>query len=159
MLDVKIKRLSDSATIPTYGSEEAACIDLYANIGFTTKHYVDADRKEPATLIIPPHKTIKVGCGFAFQPPKGYAGLIFARSGISTKQGLRPANCVGVCDSDYLDEYIVPLHNDSNENRMIHHGDRIAQLMFIPVEQMELKEVKSFRQTKRGFDGFCSTGV
>lgn len=142
MIDVKIKRLSDTATMPTYGSTYAAGLDLYA----------DSD------AIIYPKETVKIGCGFAFEPPEGYAGFIYARSGLATKQGLRPANCVGVADEDYKGEYIVPLHNDSRDIQRVNRGDRIAQLIFMPYEQAILKEVDELTPTQRGTGGFGSTG-
>ena len=94
MLDVKIKRLSDTAFMPTYGSAKAACMDLYANIGYCNAMTVNGLEQRPAYVEIPPHATVKIGTGFAFQPPEGYCGLIFARSGLATKQGLAPANKV-----------------------------------------------------------------
>ena len=115
---VKIKRLNEMAIIPTRGSKEAAGYDLYAAI--------------PESIRINPHETVKVGTGLAFELPKGTFGAIFPRSGLATKQGLRPANCIGVCDSDYRGEYIVAVHNDSNEIQMIAPGERIAQLILMP---------------------------
>ena len=159
MLNVKIKRLSNAAFIPTYGSAKAACIDLYANIGYCNAMTVDGLEQRPAYVEIPPHATVKIGTGFAFQPPEGYCGLIFARSGLATKQGLAPANKVGVCDEDYTGEYIVALHNDTDETQFVHHGDRIAQLMFVPYEQASLIEVDTLDETERGSGGFGSTGV
>ena len=128
MLNVKIKRLSETAIKPTYGSAKAAGMDLYANL--------------PTERInIAPHSTAKIGCGFAFQPEDGYCGLILARSGMATKQGLAPANKVGLADEDYTGEYIVALHNHSDAFQVVNQGDRIAQLMFIPYEQANLIEV------------------
>ena len=159
MLNVKIKRLSDTAFMPTYGSAKAACMDLYANLGYHDAMTVNGLAKKPNFIEIPPHSTAKIGTGFAFQPPEGYCGLIFARSGLATKQGLAPANKVGVCDEDYTGEYIVALHNDTDEIQFIHHGDRIAQLMFVPYEQANLIEVNTLDETERGSGGFGSTGV
>ena len=159
MLDVKIKRLSDIAIMPTYGSTKAACMDLYANLGFHDAMTVNGLAKKPNFVEIEPHTTVKIGTGFAFQPPEGYCGLIFARSGLATKQGLAPANKVGVCDEDYTGEYIVALHNDTDETQFVHHGDRIAQLMFVPYEQASLIEVDNLNETERGSGGFGSTGV
>lgn len=158
MLDVKIKRLSSTAIKPTYGSTEAAGMDLYANIGFTTAQYVDKVRTVPDSIHIAPHTTVKIGCGFAFQPPEGYAGFIYARSGLATKQGLRPANCTGIADNDYTGEYIIALHNDTDNDQTICHGDRIAQLIFMPYEQANLVEVDELDSTDRGSGGFGSTG-
>ena len=159
MLDVKIKRLSDIAIMPTYGSTKAACMDLYANLGFHDAMTVNGLAKKPNFVEIEPHTTVKIGTGFAFQPPEGCCGLIFARSGLATKQGLAPANKVGVCDEDYTGEYIVALHNDTDETQFVHHGDRIAQLMFVPYEQANLVMVDTLDETERGSGGFGSTGV
>ena len=145
MLNVKIKRLSDTAIIPTYGSAKAAGMDLYACLN---------DK-----VWIAPHSTVKIGTGLSIQPPAGYFGAIFARSGLSTKKGLRPANCVGVCDEDYTGEYIVAIHNDSPEGKYIYNGDRIAQLVFLPYEQANLIEVDALDETDRGSMGFGSTGT
>ena len=148
MIQVKVKRLSDTAILPTYGSAKAACMDLYAD----TK-YLGAEK-----LYVGPGDCLKIPTGFAFEPPDGYCGLIFARSGLSTKKGLRPGNCVGICDEDYTGNYIVPVYNDSHEMQVIEHGDRIAQLMFAPYTQALLTEVDSLSSTNRGKGGFGSTG-
>ncbi len=158
MLNVKIKRLSDDAIMPTYGSEKAAGVDLYANLGFHIVKYIDKDRPEKNVIEIPPHSTVKVGTGFSFQPPAGYCGLIMARSGLATKSNLAPANKVGLCDEDYTGEYIVALHNHGNMPQKITHGDRIAQLMFVPYEQANFIEVDELDSTYRGAGGFGSSG-
>lgn len=147
MIDVKIKYLSPTAQTPSYGSEDAAGADLYADIA------------GESFVQIPPHSTVKIGTGLAIAPPHGYFGAIFARSGLATKQGLRPANCVGVCDEDYTGEYIVPLHNDTDDVAIIHHGDRIAQLVFLPYAQANFKMVADLDETVRGDGGFGSSGV
>ena len=149
MIDVKVKRLSDTAILPTYGSEKAACMDLYADVKSlgTDKIYLGSG------------DAFKFPTGFAFQPPEGYCGLIYARSGLSTKKGLRPCNAVGVCDEDYTGNYIVPLYNDSKEMQVVEHGDRIAQVMFVPYVQANLIEVDELSETDRGSDGFGSTGI
>ena len=159
MLNVKIKRLSNTAFIPTYGSAKAACMDLYANIGYCKVMTVNGLVQKSDYVEIPPHATVKIGTGFAFQPPEGYCGLIFARSGLATKQGLAPANKVGVCDEDYTGEYIVALHNDTDSEQYVYHGDRIAQLMFVPYERASLVVVDTLDETERGSGGFGSTGV
>ena len=143
-MEVKIKLLNDKAIIPTRGSEKAAGYDLYSTTNET----------------IMPHETVKVGTGLAIQPPKGYFGAIFARSGLATKNGLRPANCVGVIDSDYRGPVIVALHNDSNELQVIPHGIRLAQfilLPYLPIKGFEV--VDELNDTERGENGFGSTGV
>ena len=141
---VKIKRLNEMAIIPTRGSKEAAGYDLYAAI--------------PESIRINPHETVKVGTGLAFELPKGTFGAIFPRSGYATKFGLSPANCVGVCDSDYRGEYIVAIHNDSDFIQAINPGERIAQLILMPYIPMIFKEVEELSDTKRGAGGFGSTG-
>lgn len=142
-MEIKIKKLYEDSIIPTRGSEYAAGYDLYAHEGATIK----------------PHETAKIGTGVAIQPPKDTFGAVFARSGLATKQGLRPANCVGVCDYDYTGEYIVALHNDSNEERTIEAGERIGQVVFIPYVNVSFVEVDELEETERGAGGFGSTGA
>lgn len=143
-MDIKIKKLNDKAKIPTRGSDYAAGYDLYACIDV------------PAIIL--PHHTVKIGTGVAMNLPEGYFGAIFARSGLATKQGCRPANCVGVCDEDYTGEYIVAVHNDSENDQVIKPGDRIAQLVLMKYTEMNFVEVDELQKTKRGDDGFGSTG-
>ena len=144
---VEIKRLRDGAILPTRGSSEAAGYDLYANLG-------DYDALE-----IQPHCTYAVGTGLAISIPTGYFGAIFARSGIARDRGLRPANCVGVIDSDYRGEIIVALHNDSDELPRVRNGERIAQLVILPYLHVEFEEVDNLSETERGAGGFGSTGT
>lgn len=143
-MNVKVVKLKPNAITPMQGSEYAAGYDLSACI------------YEP--VAIAPHTTAKIGTGLAITPPKGYFGAIFARSGLATKQGLRPSNCVGVCDEDYTGEYIVALHNDTDETRIVTHGDRIAQLVFLPYLSVAFEEVNQLAATDRGAGGFGSTG-
>lgn len=146
-MEIKIKKLYEDSVIPTRGSEYAAGYDLYAHLG------------EYDAIHIKPHETVKIGTGVAIQPPKDTFGAVFARSGLAAKQGLRPANCVGVCDYDYTGEYIVALHNDSNEERVIEKGERIGQVVFIPYVNVTFKEVEELDATERGAGGFGSTGA
>lgn len=141
---IKVKKLNNLAIIPTRGSEYSAGMDLHAAIS------------EP--IYISPHETIKIPTGLAMELPECTFGAIFARSGLSTKEGIRPANCVGVCDSDYRGEYVVALHNDSNMSRLINPGERIAQLVIIPYVPIEFKESDKLSNTNRGIGGFGSTG-
>lgn len=141
---VKIKKLNENAIIPSRGSEYAAGYDLYACTS--------------TPIIIAPHQTVKVGTGLAIELPHGTFGAIFARSGLATKNGLRPANCVGVCDEDYMGEYIVALHNDTDIPQMINPMERIAQLVVVPYISVEFEEVEKLTETKRGDGGFGSTG-
>lgn len=141
---IKVKKLNDKATLPTRGSEYAAGYDLYACLD--------------DSVVIAPHSTEKIGTGLSMELPEFTFGGIFARSGLATKEGLRPANCVGVCDSDYRGEYIVAIHNDSNFPRVIENGERIAQLIILPYVSFEFQEVEELSETNRGEGGFGSTG-
>ena len=142
-MDIKI--LNDLAKVPTYGSDEAAGADLYAATDYDIE--------------IRPHETVKIGTGIAITVPRGYYGGIYARSGLATKQGLRPANCVGVVDSDYRGEVIVALHNDTDEPQWVPAGSRIAQLLIQPVMRTDFNIVDELGDTERGIGGFGSTGV
>lgn len=144
MAQVQIKRLNDRAVLPTHGSPDAAGYDLYACL--------DAD------VTVPPHETVRIGTGLSLALPEHAFGAVFARSGLAAKEGLRPANCVGVCDSDYRGEYVVALHNDSDAPRVVRHGDRVAQLVLLPYLPMEFEEVDALDETQRGAGGFGSTG-
>lgn len=143
-MDVRFKRLNGLAKIPTRGSKFSAGYDLYAA--------TDKD------IQIPPHSTVKIGTGLAMELPIGWFGAIFARSGIATKRGLRPANAVGICDADYRNEYIVALHNDTTETKTVQAGERIAQLIILPCQDIDFKEVDELHDTDRGMGGFGSTG-
>lgn len=141
---VEIKKLTETAKIPTHGSDIAAGYDLYADI--------------PDVVMIPPHTTKKIGTGIALAISELIWAGVFARSGLATKEGLRPANCVGVIDPDYRGEVIVALHNDTNENKIISPQERIAQLVFFFNIPTEFKVVEELSETKRGEGGFGSTG-
>ena len=143
---VQIKKLRENAVLPVRGSAFAAGYDLCACL--------EGDE----TVIIPPHHTVKIGTGLAFALPEGTFGAVFARSGLASKQDLRPANCVGVVDSDYRGECFIALHNDGTQERTIRHGDRIAQLVLLPFLSMEFEEVDALSETARGEGGFGSTG-
>lgn len=142
---IEIKKLREDAIIPTQGSPYSAGYDLYSCLD------------EPVE--IPPHETRKIGTGLAMALPEFTFGGIFARSGLATKQGLRPANCVGVCDADYRGEYIVAIHNDMDFPKTIKTGERIAQLIVIPYISFEFTEVNELPETERGEGGFGSTGI
>lgn len=143
-MKVNIKRLTDTATIPTRQHNGDAGYDLYADI--------------QKSITIEPHTTEFIHTGIAIEIPDGYFGAVFARSGLASKQGLRPANCVGVCDSRYRGEYMVALHNDCIDARTIFPGDRIAQLVVMPYLNVEFEEVNELSDTERGEGGFGSTG-
>ena len=145
MLKVPLKKLRENARTPTRGSSAAAGYDLYACLA------------EP--VVIAPHTTERIGTGITAALPDGYFAACFARSGLASRQGLRPANCVGVVDSDYRGEYIVALYNDSQEPRTVHDGDRIAQLVVMPYLQLDFEQVDSLPETERGDGGFGSTGT
>lgn len=144
-MKIEIMKLRPEAVIPTSGSRYAAGYDLYAC-------------PEEDKVVIAPHTTAKIGTGLAIAVPEGYFGAVFARSGLAAKQGLRPANCVGVCDSDYRGEYIVALHNDTDNEQVVMKGDRIAQLVVMPYLAVEFEEKDTLSETERGAGGFGSTG-
>ena len=143
-MKINFKKLNDLAKVPLHGSEYAAGYDLYA----ATDKDIEIDS----------HSTVKIGTGLAMELPEGTFGAIFARSGLSTKRGLRPANCVGACDEDYTGEYIVVLYNDSNTIQTVEPGERIAQLVFLPYISVNMIEVDELEETERGDGGFGSTG-
>ena len=145
-MKVRIRKLNDNAIVPTRGSAGAAGYDLYACIGETN------------ITPIEPGETVKIGTGIAIAIPHNSFGAVFARSGLATKRGLRPAICVGVIDEDYRGEVIVALQNDSDEVQYIHNGDRIAQLVIIPYVNFDLNVVEALDDTERGAGGFGSTG-
>ena len=130
--------------IPAYGSEYAAGADLYACVD--------------GVVEIKPHETVMIPTGIALELPVGYAGLIYARSGLATKKGLAPANKVGVVDCDYRGEIMVALHNHGAQARKVEAGDRIAQLVIAPYYTAEFAEAESLSETVRGAGGFGSTG-
>ena len=144
LMKIKVKRVNEYAVIPSRGSSHAAGYDLYAAI--------------PAEVKLAPHTTVKVDTGLQFELPEGYFAGIFARSGIATREGLRPANCVGICDSDYRGNYIVAIHNDSDGERVITPGEKIAQMIVLPYLELEFDEVEELNETGRGAGGFGSTG-
>ncbi len=143
-VEVRVKKLSETAVIPDNGSEFSAGYDLYADISVVTE--------------IPPHSTIMIPTGLAFELPIGSWGGIFARSGIASKHGLRPANCVGVIDSDYRGEVMVALHNDTDVVKSIEPRQKIAQFILLPYFQISFEEVDELNSTERGEGGFGSTG-
>jgi dUTP pyrophosphatase len=144
-MKMNIKLTDDNAHIPSRGSKYSAGYDLYAAIDEPVK--------------ISPHSTEKISAGIAIALPENTFGAIFARSGLATKQGLRPANCVGVIDADYRGCVIVPLHNDSEEVRIIEPKERIAQLVVLPFIPVEFNLVEDLDETERGSGGFGSTGI
>ena len=165
-MKIKAKRLSDTAKLPTYGSEKAACCDLYcdlrvdkcidlnpANVDFKHMEYSGDcfDR-----VHIAPHETIKLPTGLAFQPPEGYMLQILQRSGLASK-GLIPLG--GILDEDYTGEVIVIMLNTTDKYLSINNGNRIAQMAIRPYYQGEFEEVDELDETERGDGGFGSTGT
>ncbi len=144
MPTIAVKKLDERAVLPKYGSAYAAGADLYA--------VIDGE------LSFAPGETKLVHTGLAMEIPEGYAGLIYARSGLASKRGLAPANKVGVVDADYRGEVMVALHNHSNEVQTIASGERIAQLVVAPFLKAEFSERETLSDTVRGEGGFGSTG-
>ena len=141
---MNVQKLRPEAKIPTYGSPDAAGADLYACIS------------EPVAVL--PGQTVKIPTGIAVAIPRGYMGLVFARSSLGTKRGLAPANKVGVIDSDYRGEIFVFLLNHSSETQTVAPEERVAQLAIVPVRQETFEETDSLEETQRGQGGFGSTG-
>ena len=144
MEKVAVKKLRPGAKLPSFGSKEAAGADLYACL--------------EENVTIAPGQTVFIPTGLAMALPKGYVGLVYARSGLACKQDLAPANKVGVIDSDYRGEFMIALHNHGSETRTVASGDRIAQLVVTPVIQPDYFEADSLDETDRGAGGFGSTG-
>ena len=146
-MNIKVKRMCEKAKLPTRGSEKAAAYDVYACL---------PDKNALVTIM--PHQTMLIGTGLRMAPPEGFYVGVYARSGLSSKEGLRPANCVGVIDEDYRGEYLVAVHNDSEVTRSVKHGDRIAQILLQKRYDMDFEEVDELDKTERGDGGFGSTG-
>lgn len=141
---VRIKKLNENATVPTYGTEYSAGADLY-NLN--------------EAVNIPSHATVLIHTGISVEIPEGYAGLIYARSGLASKRGLAPANKVGVIDADYRGEVMVALHNHSDADATVDAGERIAQLVVSPFLKVEYQLSDELSDTVRGAGGFGSTGT
>ncbi|MBE6786010.1 MAG: dUTP diphosphatase [Ruminococcaceae bacterium] len=142
--DVKIKKLRDNAIIPTYGSEFAAGADLYAAVD--------------GAVTIEPCETKLIPTGLAFEIPVGYAGFVYARSGLASKRGLAPANKVGVIDADYRGEVMVALHNHGKQAQTVEAGERVAQMVIAPFITASFIVCDELDDTERGEGGFGSTG-
>lgn len=144
MEKISVKLLRPGARVPTYGTEASAGADLYACM---------QDKVE-----VGPGQSAMIPTGIAMEIPKGYAGLVFARSSMGAKRGLAPANKVGVIDSDYRGEIRVVLYNHSGEPQSIEPGERVAQLLIVPVFTPGFQEAEKLSDTGRGTGGFGSTG-
>ena len=143
-MNVKVKKLYPNASLPRYGTEFSAGADLFACLD------------EPVTL--QPNETKMISLGIAAELPVGYAGLIFARSGLASKRDLAPANKVGVVDCDYRGEWFVPMHNHGLKPQIIEPGERIAQMIITPYLTAQFTEAENLSDTVRGSGGFGSTG-
>ena len=143
-INVDLKKLKDKAIVPTYGSAEAAGADLYA----LTDGNVELKSDE----------TKLIHTGLCMEIPEGYAGLIYARSGLASKRGLAPANKVGVVDADYRGELMVALHNHSSIPQKVQPFERIAQLVITPFLKADYTQADELSDTVRGEGGFGSTG-
>ena len=144
MNKIHVKKLRETAILPTYGSTGSAGADLYACLD------------EP--VVIAPGTSAFIPTGLSMEIPVGYVGLIYARSGLACKRGLAPANKVGVIDSDYRGEFIVVLHNHGADAQTVCHAERVAQLLISPVLTPDYQEVEELTDTQRAEGGFGSTG-
>ena len=159
MNTVKIVRIAPDVVIPTKAHDTDAGFDLYAYCPDATFYSWESGcQLNVKGVKVRPNETYKFRTGIKMAIPDGYWGGIYARSGLATKCGLRPANCVGVIDSSYRGEIIVAIHNDSNETQLVHNGDRIAQLVIQKVEPTVFEEVSELDETSRGESGFGGSG-
>lgn len=142
-MTIKYKKIREGAKVPFYGSDLAAAADLYACCD---------------DLVIKPGETVIIPTGIALEIPDGYAAFIYARSSLGIKEGLAPANKVGVIDADYRGEIMVGLYNHSNFDRKILHNERIAQMVIAPYIKADFFEVNELSVTNRGDGKFGSTG-
>lgn len=142
---VAVKKLRPNAKLPTYGSEFAAGADLYACLD--------------APVTVAPHETVLVPTGLSLEIPVGWAGLVYARSGLASKRNLAPANKVGVIDPDYRGEVMVSLHNHGAVPQTLEPGERVAQLVLTPYLTAQFFEAETLSDTVRGQGGFGSTGT
>ena len=143
-MEIKIKRLNERAKIPTFGTEFSAGADLYC--------------AEEHEISVCSGQKCSIGTGISMEIPEGYVGLVFARSGLACKNGLRLCNSVGVIDADYRGEIKVVLHNDSEYVREIKPGERVAQTIVMPYPKVSFIEVEELSDTVRGESGFGGTG-
>lgn len=142
-MQVKIKKLNENATTPTYATEGAACFDISAS------EYVHIDAGEQQVI----------GTGLSFEIPEGFVMMVYSRSGHGFKHGVRLGNGTGVIDSDYRGELKICLRNDGDSGIFVDVGDRIAQATILPVPKVVFEEVEQLSETNRGEGGFGSTGV
>ena len=165
-MNIKIRKISENATLPTKAHDTDACFDIYADCTHDV-YYEWAMNKElnlpefvwrDKGVKIDPGKSVTIHTGFATEIPKGYFATVFCRSGMGIKRHLRLSNSVGIIDSDYRGEWMVALHNDGLEPQVINHGDRIAQFTILPVLDVNLEEVDELNDTDRGDGGFGSSG-
>lgn len=144
MQNVPVKKLREGAKLPVYGSSMAAGADLCACLD--------------APVTIAPGQTVMIPTGIAMEIPAGYAGLVYARSGLAAKRDLAPANKVGVVDADYRGEIFVPMHNHGSQPQVLEHGERMAQMILTPFLAAHFTETDTLSDTDRGEAGFGSTG-
>lgn len=144
IVQIKIKRISSTAILPTKAHPTDACFDIYADV--------------PTTICIEPRQTVSIHTGFITEIPQGYYAAVYARSGLGIKHGIRLANDVGIIDADYRGEWLVALHNDSDTVYQISPGDRIAQFVINEIISCDLSEVEELTSTSRGEGGFGSSG-
>ena len=146
VINVKMKKLYEDTKLPTRADEGSAGLDLYAHLN------------DDYMRVIKPHTTEMISVGFAMETPNNTYGAIFARSGLSSKKGLRPANAVGIIDSTYRGEVFVALHNDTDKVQQIMNGDRIAQMIIMEYPTVGIIETDHLSETERGEGGFGHSG-
>nr|DAI00972.1 MAG TPA: dUTPase [Caudoviricetes sp.] len=161
MINIKIKRLTDTATLPRKAHHDDACFDIYADCPNNTFYEWDMQGNINSVrgIKIEPGCAKVVTTGFATNIPNGYFVAVFPRSGMGIKRHLRLSNSTGIIDSGYVGEWLISIYNDGNETQIIKHGDRIAQFAILPVLDVNLTEVNELDATGRGTNGFGSSGT
>ena len=145
MSEIRLKKIHPEAVVPTYGTDFSAGADLYALL-------------EGESVTVAPGEQYMVHTGISLEIPDGYAGFIFARSGLASKKGLAPANKVGVIDSDYRGEIMIPLFNHSASEKTIANKERVAQIVFLPYLKADFLIADELDDSERAAGGFGSTG-
>ena len=148
MVTIKVKKVRESAKIPTKAHDSDACYDLY----------LDAPQTGEAGVMLFPKETIKLPSGIKTEIPAGYFAAVFPRSGLGINKNIRLANGTGIIDCDYRGEWVIALTNDSEFTWILKHGDRVAQFAILPVIESTLVEADELSDTERGEGGLGSTG-
>ena len=171
-MNLNIYKIYPEAHSPKYGTTNAACFDIAAFIHYQGAVKTYTTNNEEMTMLavqqsdgksfieLPGHWRGLIPTGLIFDIPDNYCVKVYPRSGLSTKQGLNLINCVGIIDSDYVQQIYIPIYNNSQNRVKIYDGDRIAQAEMVKVEQVQMNFIDKKPEMKTNRDGgFGSTGV